>query len=160
MLYICDASFEDVYKRQPYTHSGRGRGKLHTMRSISPVSYTHLDVYKRQGPDPADILDHERRLFFKKGGGIFNPGGTHLESVAVPLAVGTVKNNRDKGGSQKLSGPGFRQRVKKRTDPHKLIKAGWLEIAANLPVAFSRRPAAKVPEGCEESCLLYTSRCV
>ena len=45
--------------------SGKTYGRCVIPDDMQPVSYTHLDVYKRQGVPPADVAKTNTRSMFK-----------------------------------------------------------------------------------------------
>ena len=82
------------------------------LRTVTPVSYTHLDVYKRQ--EVAGAIEIDAFQFKKEGNGEFSnvvidgygnytEGATTYQGAAVKIQDATTNNNQVNGSKIKLT---------------------------------------------------------
>ena len=137
-----------MYKRQALAAAARKTG-LDTEQAFHAVSYTHLDVYKRQG---VTLVYISNRAVHLKEATLAN-----LRAVGLPVAddsvflgLGTVVEGCEQHGSEKNC------RRKLAGQKYRVLMQFGDQIGDFVQVVSNTR------EGRDQlyDCLLYTSRCV
>ena len=121
------------------------------IQAIKSVSYTHLDVYKRQGKTKV-LIDRIARILLQGAQPSKILAVTYTKAAAAEMTTRLFKTL----GKWTIDSDADLEKALKKLDPELKINTSVLEKARAL---FAN--ALETPGGLKvQTCLLYTSRCV